>query len=274
MMDYENSEELLDQPDIVLSLNKKHTAKNYRIYPLQEAVALGLVLALAVSITTYFIHFHAFNALDDEIKEGLIRTARAVSTVVDGDSHKTFVDRSQETSAEYLQAIEPLKKILEIDETIAFLYTIILKDDKIYFILDPTDPDSLDDEGIQVKSHIMDEYHGASPEIEMLVALREHKATVTNNPETDRWGTFLSGFAPIFDSRNEFVAVVGVDIDVDDYLARLEPIEIATNRALVTALFLAVIIGALVWFMRNFLKVINKKRIDMMIDLNQSKLGE
>lgn len=252
-----------DLPDIEVDGSPNKKAKNYRFMPFTEAVVIGISMFIAVFSTTFFVYTHALNAQKGEIQDGLLRVARTLTMFLDADLHKTFHSREQESTEAYKRAIAPLEKALEADETIAFVYTIVYRNDQVHFILDPT-PEGDDD-----KSHIMEAYPEATPE--MLIALKEQKAIVEPHVYTDRWGSFLSGYVPFYDSAGEFVGVLGVDINAEEYNARFIPIKRATIRAMVTGFFMAFLVGSLVWFMRHFSKVINDRRIALLQDYKNIK---
>ena len=165
-----------DLPDIQISSCPSKQGKKYRFNPLAEALVIGVSMLIAILSTTYFIYQHAVNAQKGEFQDGILRVANTISKYVDGDLHSSFVSRDQESTDNYLRALEPLKKALDGD-LIAFVYTITLKNGKVHFILDPTPEGDSDGDGVDDKSHIMDEYPEATPE--MLQALNEQKAIVT-----------------------------------------------------------------------------------------------
>ena len=244
----------------------------YRFYPLTEAIVVGVASFCAISLTTYFIYVHTLNAQKGEIREGLLRTASVCASLVDGDSHSQFISRDQENSAAYFNALQPLKKTLQADSTIAYVYTLVMKNDKAFFVLDPTPPGIKAHKGIEAKSHIMQPYPEAS---QLLIrALKEHIRIVEQEPYKDRWGSFLSAYIPVYDTRHNFVCILGIDIRADNYFARLEPIKRATIRAMVTAFFVSFLIAALVWFMRNFSKIMNNSRQKIYKDYIRLKNGD
>jgi sensor histidine kinase regulating citrate/malate metabolism len=228
-------------------------AREYSFRPLTEAIVVGLVFFAAIFITTFFIYHHALEAQKGEIREGLLRTGEVLATFVDGDVHDTFRNQDQKDSAAYQEAVRPLRQAMEADPTIPFVYTTVLKDGKVYFVLDPVPPEDPD------AVAIMEEYTDAS--LELKEALMNEETTTSREPYTDEWGSFVSGHIPIYDSQDNFVGVLSIDIDATSYFERLAPIKRATVRAMVTGFFISYLIAALVWFMRNFSAVINEKRI-------------
>jgi hypothetical protein len=240
------------------------TWKAYRIYPLQEAIVIGFCVFVAIISTTFFIYHYALGAQQGEIKEGLLRTAKVVSNFIDGDIHEDLAE-GQESTLEYKKAITPLEKTLKADDSIEYLYTAILKDEKVYFILDGTPFGDADGDGVEDKALIMDEYAEASSDI--IRSLKNQEIVISDTPYTDRWGSFLSAYIPLYDTNGEFIAVLGIDIEASKYFARLEPIKRATTRTMVIGFFISFMVASIVWFTRNFGLKINNKRKELIDEL-------
>jgi hypothetical protein len=249
-------------------LEKQYKAREYAFHPLMEAFLIGATIFVVVCTVSYFIYVHALNAQKGEIREGMVRTAKTIATIIDGelaDLHETFKDVRQEHSTEYARFTKPLEKILAGDKTIVFIYTAIMKENEVFFVVDPTPEGDADGDGVDDKSHIMQPYPAA--DIALHTALKEHLAAPTKEPYIDKWGSFMSAYAPFYDSQGRFVGVVGIDITAQNYFTRLRPMVRATARAMVAGFFVSFIVGALVWFMRNFASIINRRRIEVIKDV-------
>lgn len=238
----------------------------YRVHPVIEAVVVALAVMIAVMGTVGFIYTHAERAQADEIRQGLVRTARVVASLIDPELHKSFVSPEQEESPEY-QAIDRIMLgVLKSDPQIAYLYTAVKKGDEVYFILDPT-PKPTDPDEEDKSVNLWDKYEDANPEI--LQALETKEIVTSPEPYTDEWGTFISSYVPLFDANGEFYAVLGMDIEVSEYLRRLEPIRRATTRAMVAGFFVSFMIASIVWFLRGFLMRVNARRIALHAELRR-----
>ena len=111
-----------------------------------------------------------------------------------------------------------------------------------------------------MRSNLMDEYAEANPQL--LAALEGKKTNFTKVYE-DSWGKFISAYAPFYDSQGNFVGIVGVDMKADRYVARLAPIKTAAIRTFLAVTIIAYLMGAVVWFLRRFLLIVNQKRIGL-----------
>lgn len=232
----------------------------YHIHPFQEAVAVALVIILATFSTTYFIYERALHAQEAEIRQGLLRTAHVAASIIDAQTHQSFTQASDEQTERYQTALAPLIRMQRSDPQIAYLYTAIQKGDKYHFIFDvtptPADPDEEDN-----SVAVMEVYDDALENKAFIRAFETQKPTTSDQPYTDEYGRFISGFVPLKDRAGQFYGVLGMDIDIKVYEARLAPIRRATTRAFVAAFFVAFLMASAVWFLRNLILQVNGKRI-------------
>jgi serine phosphatase RsbU (regulator of sigma subunit) len=236
----------------------------FKRLPSARAVFWQCVLAALIAFAVLagisgLVYGLSKEALITEIRDGLSRTARIGAASVNGDQHRVFVSPEQETLAEYQSAIHPLRDIMDADSQIAFAYSAIIRDDAVYFVLDAT-PMPAPGLGIADDSvKIMEKYDPPPPEL--LRALLKRQVTVTKEPYTDKWGTFISAYAPIYDSNRVFVGAVGVDLKIDNYQRRLKSIQWVSYLATVISAIVAIVIGlALFWQKKTDRNIIELKR--------------
>lgn len=260
-----------------LKLIDELTPVQYRVRPLVEAVLVGAAILLATLTTSYFIYLRALNAQEGEIRQGLLRTANVAATIIDPQVHQSYTSAEEEHGEVYQKALAPLVKMKDSDPQIAYLYTAVrAADGTVRFIYDvtpsPANPCPLDakeqpiEDGkceVDTAVALLQVYTDAPQNAAMLKAFDTQKPTTSDEPYTDEYGTFISGYVPLRDADGKFYAVLGMDIDIKDYLERLKPIKRATNRALVTGFFTAFITASVVWFLRNFIRLLNRRRFVM-----------
>lgn len=250
------------------ALSQKKLASPRAIF--WQCVLVGALAFAVLSGISGLIYHLSKDALITEIRDGLARTARIAAASVDGDSHKTFVSDAQEQSPEYQAAIAPLRDITSADPQIAFAYSAVLKLGKVYFVLDETPPPAAGQTDDSVV--IMEEYLPPPPDL--LLALTEQRGTVTVEPYTDKWGTFISAYAPIYDSNKAFVGAVGVDLKIDNYQRRLTAIQRVSYLASAISFIVSLLIGfALYWQRKTDRNIVELKRQFRIVDglLNVSR---
>jgi signal transduction histidine kinase len=107
-----------------------------------------------------------------------------------------------------------LARIRSAEPDARFVYLVTLRDDGVVFLADAEAPDSPD------YSAPGDQYTEATP------ALRQACADghpFVEGPYSDRWGTWVTGFAPIIDpATGRTVAVLGIDVGAARWLAMLD----------------------------------------------------
>lgn len=213
-----------------------------------KGTIVGIIVLIATIFCSAVLHFRAMNALKEQVRNNLIRAAQSVARDIDGDLHKTFISKDQEKSPEYEKALTPLRRSLYFMEDgllkrndYRFIYTCILSNQQVYFVLDPTPEGDADHDGVDDKSHIMQPYDDASEQLRH--TLRTGIPYGDEEPYTDPWGTFVSGYAPFYDSAGKMVGAVGVDWRAETYAARLSSIRRAWYLQIVLCLISGFISG-------------------------------
>lgn len=169
-------------------------------------------VAVVSMVSNSLVHQTAEKALHHEIRQNLTRIAQMVSLHVDGDRHPKWKPQDALTT-DYQKAISFFHRLQEMSTDIEYAYTCVLRGGKVYFVLGTPDIDPKT--GEPDYSYPNEPYEDATPE--MLRALREGVATADQDFCTDKWGTFLSGYAPIRDSWGNLVGIVGVDMHLREY---------------------------------------------------------
>lgn len=216
---------------------------------LTAGILAGLITLTITCLSGAALYVQSTRALQNEVRSNLTRIATVAAATVDGDLHRTFISRQQNNSPAYAHAIEPLVRVQKASGDIKFIYTCILKQNNVYFILDATPPGDADGDGVDDKSYIMQPYPEAADPL--VNSLRSHRILADTKPFGDQWGTFISGYAPIYDSRHQFVGVVGVDLTGQGYVARLSAIRHAGLMGVAFASLLSLGIGVGIFFSRR-----------------------
>ncbi len=218
-----------------------------RIHPRREALGAAAtvfaVSALGVLVTYYFARQAQLEAVRNELSQ----LGRVVAANIDGDLHDAATGLGMEGSPQYLTALQPIVRFHRATEDVIYVYTYMLRDGAVRFGLDsaflykvPGDTENYDPP--------MKVYDGNDPDARR--ALETHALTVNDEPTVEAVRSYLSAYAPFFDSHGEFVGVVGVDMWVrhlDERLARLQRIAMS---AVVVLLLLSAAAGVIVFRLR------------------------
>lgn len=160
----------------------------------------------------------SYRLLGDQVmrdaQTDLISTAKLIAMQIDGDRHKALTSPKDMESPSYRDLTSVLRTAKATDSSIKYVYTLIKVNGKVFFVLDPTEPGDSDGDGVDDKSYLMDEYSEADQETFRI--LDRMVPDSGKEISTDRWGSFLTGYAPILDSSGKPVAMLGVDRDAKD----------------------------------------------------------
>ena len=184
-------------------------------------VTLFFIITLVTGLVQYKINT---DLQFQRIRDDATRLASAASLLIDGDRHEEIVSIDNET---YEQVRTKLQEFME-KTKVSGIYTIAQSDkDTVQFIIDADeDPAELGEECDYLPE--MKTAFGGIPS-------SDEEMTV------DRWGTVLSGYAPVINNQGETVAIVGVDIDASDILQqKRQQIVILTIGSLIGLVLMAV----------------------------------
>jgi HAMP domain-containing protein len=173
-----------------------------------------IVLILVVSTLTYFFTFK-------ETKKGLKEITQteliALSSVIANELSGTLAEEmsllrpGDESSEKFISLVAKLDSIRNAHSDIKYLYTMKKDAGKLFFMVD-ADYGNPDDPG----AGIGEQYEDFNDK--MMAAF--DKPSVDNEFTTDKWGTLLSGYAPIHDPKGNLVGIVGVDMSSDLVVAK------------------------------------------------------
>ena len=193
---------------------------------------VGISLGVAITFTASQ-YFTAKDSYEQDLRDKLKIIAHLASLSIDGEMHKTLLEKEDEGSESYVHIQKILKEIKKSDTDIAYAYTMRKRsvDNAVIFVVDSTDD-------MEEFSHLGDVYNDVSQGQKK--ALEPNAGTVLEDDfYSDKWGTFLSAYGPILDKDGTLDGVVGIDISIEKYRAAIHSLLI--NAA---ALSLAITIAA------------------------------
>jgi HD-GYP domain-containing protein (c-di-GMP phosphodiesterase class II) len=168
------------------------------------ALILFLLIFVITSIALYFVYGNTVDQKVQEVRSSLLMIARLTAVLIDGDLHKHIpLSREGMRAHEYEQIREKLRRVQRENPLIRYIYTIAENDNgDLVFAVDAADENEL-------FSYPGEKYDTSQLGEEFKDFVEAH---VKGELITEGWETFISGYAPVFDSEGNRVAVVGVDI--------------------------------------------------------------
>ena len=216
---------------------------------------LAIIILVSACIPIFYLWNHSNKALDLEVQSALLETAQTAALLVNGDLHTTFTHPSQEHDKNYIVQVGKLRRFMRQNPRLAALKTYIQRDANIHIILYTTG-EGMGDNGMKSVS-IMDVHENPSKEI--FTVLHEHKPLVETAPSSNKWGTCISGYAPIYNSREEVIAAIGADISIEELTASKAAIRRAAVIGLGLAFFCSVGAGLGVYTLRHKTQAANRE---------------
>ena len=208
-----------------------------------QIVSAILVIIIIGALTAY-AYTNANDALKNSAKAGMKSTVGVMATQINASDIEGFKP-GDETSPAYIAVTRELRNMRSMDDHILNAYILKVNPNRnITFLVD--DLSQYDPQGSAKISEV-----STSPDkLEIFSALSG--PTVSSEPYTTKYGSFISAYAPIDDSAlgssGNTYAVLAIDMSADDY-NRYTAKGMLIILTGIVSIILAV--GAIFWFGRR-----------------------
>ena len=169
-------------------------------------------IAVLTSVTLGVITFFSVRSFVRQgVRERLADAVGIAVLKIDADAHSTLRERADENTTAYHEIRKYLRDIRDKAKDIRFVYTIRLSQDgRVIFVVDA-------EESAMEISHLGDVYEEATDLLRKTFT-KPYAMHIEERFHTDKWGTFISGYAPIMKKNGELEAVLGMDISAQNVL--------------------------------------------------------
>ncbi len=213
--------------------------------PLLHGVLAGGVIIVISSLGLFYLWHSAREAQLDAVRTELQQLARVAATLVDGDRHRLIKSQAQAGSPEHLELLAPLVKFHKATSDIIYVYSAVLGEkNRIYYVLGTDYLYHVDGDN-ETPDKIMAPHDTFDPTLRR--ALEQHQVAVNEEPVQEAVRSYMSAYAPFYDSQGRFVGVIGVDMWVRDFDARVAAIRRAGVGAFTAVALLSVLAGFVVF---------------------------
>jgi signal transduction histidine kinase/ActR/RegA family two-component response regulator len=212
--------------------------------PLLHGMLAGCVIMVISSLGLFYMWHSARDAQLDAVRTELKQLARVAATLVDGDRHRLLKSQAQAGGPDHLGLLAPLVKFHKATSDIIYVYTAILENNRIYYVLG-TDYLYRVDGDSETPDPVMSPHDTLDPTLRR--ALERHEVAVNEEPVKETVRSYMSAYAPFYDSQDRFVGVVGVDMWVRDFDARVGAIRRAGIGAFAALAVLSMLTGFVVF---------------------------
>lgn len=217
---------------------RRFTPRTFWTVALASAVVLGAIVAIP--------QFLSKQARLEVLRSHVGAVARLAASVVDGDLHRQLLDPANKTPELYARTLAPLVRFHSAYPDVFYVYTMCEKNGQSYFVVDTAaESEKLNSPHKLVPSEYMEPFNqiDAEPDPDWLQRIAAGQTYVYPSFQRDKYGTFLSGHAPIYDSQGRYSGFVGVDFDLQYYLAQEASFRAISIGTLTAAMLLALLIG-------------------------------
>jgi diguanylate cyclase (GGDEF)-like protein len=213
------------------------TPRTFWIVTLAAAGLLGAIVAIPQWLSK--------EARLQVLRSHVGQIAQLAASVVDGDLHSRLLDPANYTPELYERALAPLVRFHSADPEIFYVYTMMERDGKSYFVVDTAASNKLVTRHTLRASAYMEPFEpiDKEPDPDWLQQIASGKTYVYPSFQHDEYGYFLSGHTPVYDSQGRYSGFVGVDFDIQYYLAQEGQFRVISIGTLAGALLAALLIG-------------------------------
>lgn len=213
------------------------------------SIITALLTILIFSASYFYIYIKVYSNLQSISRE----TVEEAVKIIDGDKLQAVISENSMDTESYKEIYDAMI-LYKADKNVRYLYTFrILDDSNVAYVVDA----SVEDKCEIGETYTLDD--------DMKMAFKGEVVS-SNKAITDEFGTFLSAYAPIKDSKGNVIAIVGADQDVGIYGNIGKFIINITIFALLAVLFISLMLSL------RFSKKLNSS-IGLIED-NLSKMAE
>lgn len=228
------------------------------------------LLCMLVSICGLFIVYYlAERALLSELRGHLKNLASLTSEQIDVEALRNITSEPIDVESPlFKEASLPLLRLREQVPDIYYAYTVTFKEGIPIFVLDSSF--FMESEGDTTEDPIPGEVYDDAP-AELISAWKTERPTASEKPYTDKWGTFVSAFAPIKDANGKVSGIVGVDISMRQLAILQKPVKLGLALAALACLIGSTIVGLL--RAHSYSKIIQREK-ELIIARADAEKGE
>jgi adenylate cyclase len=168
-----------------------------------------LLTSLLLGLATFLV---TKKYIREDLRSRLHGIVSSATIAFEAEIHDRILSTEDEASADYQRLRRILYETRLRNDGIRFAYTFrMLPTDEIIFVVDSAEPG--DD-----FSHVGDVYEDLTPTLSAAFK-KPYKIRVEKEFATDKWGTWLSAYAPILREDGSISGLIGIDISAEKVIA-------------------------------------------------------
>lgn len=242
--------------------NRSLIKEFFRLTQTKAAIVTIIFILIISAAATSCMYWYTLSLLREQLGQRLRSIASATAAQINAQDLEPLRFARDMKRDEYQRVFRILNKMREENPDILWAYVMRPIEGNIWeFVVDAdSNFDLPPSQDLNLDGLITEDEENVAPGVrynvdvapEIVSALSE--AVATDDFYSDQWGTYISGYAPILNEKNEPVAIVGFDMSVDTVLS-------VTNKKFIAIggiLLLAFAILLLFLFSRQKLVLISK----------------
>lgn len=208
----------------------------------ERSSSTALLLLTIIVVGVFLLSFFNVQTANEQNRRNLEERATTIAAALDADEVSKLSGTNADLNSPTYKTIKSrLTSLKQINSDVKSIYLTGLKDGNIFFYVDSEAADS------QYYSPPGEKYNEASPAFKNL--FYSSPVPFVEGPVSDRFGTWVSGLAPIFDQHTgRVLAVVGVDVD---YVSFNQSLLGALDLPLGGGFILVAVVGIYEWTRRR-----------------------
>lgn len=177
---------------------------------LKQALFLFLALVGVGLGASFLVYQHAQTVLLESNQRTLTSTANFAASKIDYRLHQGPITPELASSIGYRLQVDALREIKRKSPRVKAIYTIVKRGDGMVYVADSSSAFDADRNGVEDAA-----VPGESADLDSqaLWTFRQGLPSADRAPTTDKWGKWMSGYAPLVDEAGVVWGVVGVDQD-------------------------------------------------------------
>lgn len=215
-----------------------------------EALFAAMVFGGLLGFSSHLLYQKSLNALEQEIKLGLLSNVKAATTTLSANLHQQIDPAKGPDDPPYRQLAEQMEKIRLQTQDVRYIYTIVMRENRPYFMVNPSPQNDSDGDGLADPAPALLASYDHAP-AELLTAFTSNSPQVSASPYQDQWGVFISAYAPLITEDGKTIAVLAMDLELSSFYQRRKPVSEVFGKAVLIIVFLSLIVGLLVYVLQG-----------------------
>ncbi|MDX2110188.1 MAG: PAS domain S-box protein [Verrucomicrobiota bacterium] len=200
-------------------------------YGIKYGCLTMIVILLVASAGVLWIYYYSRQTRIEFLAQELVTIAERVASLINPEMHERLIEANNAGSAEYLNALEQLRRIMETNPRIHSIHTLVQRDGQFFVVLDSGILNHERPPG-HFQSKLMDPLSETNPLVRDVLT-NGKAAAETQAQSTKLLGLLLSAYAPIKLAGGETVGVVMVSYPGATIESRMTGIRDSTIHAFI-----------------------------------------